>query len=197
QVALKYAAGNQFSIWNTDRKSDLKSYAVYAGNSATLKSLETSFHQDLNGDGTIGVASTAIEALGSTSLVQANNNFYLNNISSGSGPTLKYNGAAVTAGQFDPYVPVAAEQIAGGYQVALKYAAGNQFSIWNTDSNGNFISYAVYAGNSATLKSLETSFHQDLKGDVPTRLSSNLIEALGSTSLVQADNNYYLNNISS
>jgi hypothetical protein len=57
------------------------------------------------------------------------------------------------------------EQTAGGYQVALKYAAGNQFSIWHTDSNGNFVSYAVYAGNSATLKSLETSFHQDLNGD--------------------------------
>src|SRR5205814_533340 len=89
----------------------------------------------------------------------------LNNISSGSGPTLKYGGAAVTVGQFDPYMPIAVEQIAGGYQVALKYAAGNQFSIWNTDSNGNFISYAVYSGNSTTLKSLETSFHQDLNGD--------------------------------
>ena len=90
---------------------------------------------------------------------------YLNNISSGTGPTLKYGGAAVTVGQFDPYVPVAVEQTAGGYQVALKYAAGNQFSIWNTDSNGNFVSFAVYAGNSATLKSLEISFQQDLNGD--------------------------------
>ena len=91
-----------------------------------LKSLETSFHQDLNGDGTIGVPSTVIEAAGSTSLIQADNNFYLNNIGSGTGPTLKYGGTAVTVGQFDPYVPVAVEQTAGGYQVALKYAAGNR-----------------------------------------------------------------------
>ncbi|MBR1277686.1 M10 family metallopeptidase C-terminal domain-containing protein [Bradyrhizobium sp. AUGA SZCCT0283] len=197
QVALKYAAGNQFSIWNTDSNGNFVSYAVYAGNSTTLESLETSFHQDLNGDGTIGAPATVIEALGSTSLVQVNNNYYLNNISSGNGPTLKYGGVVVTLGQFDPYVPVAVEQTAGGYQVALKYAAGNQFSIWNTDSNGNFISYAVYAGNSTTLKSLETSFHQDLNGDGTIGVPSTVIEALGSTSLVQVDSNYYLNNISS
>jgi hypothetical protein len=97
--------------------------------------------------------------------VQVNSNFYLNNISSGNGPTLKYGGAAVTVGQFDPYVPIAVEQTAGGYQVALKDTAGNQFSIWNTDSNGNFVSFAVYSGNSAALKSLEISFQQDLNGD--------------------------------
>ena len=68
---------------------------------------------------------------------------YLNNISSGNGPTLKYEVAPRSQpGQFDPYVPrLAVEQTAGGYQVALKYAAGNQFSIWNTDSNGNFVSF--------------------------------------------------------
>src|SRR2546429_2326435 len=197
QVALKYAAGNQFSIWNTDSNGNYLSHSVYAASSTTLKSLETSFHQDLNGDGTVGVASTVIEAQGSTSLVQADNNYHLNNISSGSGPSLKYGGAAVTVGQFDPYVPVAVEQTAGGYQVALKYAAGNQFSIWNTDSNGNYLSHSVYAASSTTLKSLETSFQQDLNGDGTIGVASTVIEALGSTSLVQADNNYHLNNISS
>src|SRR2546430_1820753 len=165
QVALERKAVVQGKSGDPDGSGIIIKNAAYAGNSARLKSLKTGFNQDLNVDGTIGVASTGIEDLGSTSLVQAENNFYLNSISSGSGPTLKYGGAAVTAGQFDPYVPVAVEQIAGGYQVALKYAAGNQFSIWNTDSSGNFISYAVYAGNSATLKLLETSFQQDLNGD--------------------------------
>ena len=201
QVALKYAAGNSFSIWNTDSNGNFVSYAVYAGDSTALKSLETNFQQDLNGDGTIGTigppapSGTVIEAQGSTSLIQSGNNFYLNNISSGTGPTLKYAGAAITVGQFDPYTPVAVEQTAGGYQVALKYAAGNSFSIWNTDSNGNFVSYAVYAGGSTALKSLETSFHQDLNGDGTIGTPSTVIEALGSTSLVQADNNFYLNNI--
>src|SRR5205085_2501286 len=35
---------------------------------------------------------TVIESAGSTSLVEVNNNFYLNSISSGSGPELKYGG---------------------------------------------------------------------------------------------------------
>src|SRR5256884_2321904 len=165
QVALKYAAGNQFSIWNTDSNGNYLSHSVYAASSTTLKSLETSFHQDLNGDGTVGVASTVIEAQGSTSLVQADNNYHLNNISSGSGPSLKYGGAAVTVGQFDPYVPVAVEQTAGGYQVALKYAAGNQLSIWRPARTAHYLSNTLYRSNSATLKSLETSFQQDLNGD--------------------------------
>jgi serralysin len=203
QVALKYAAGNSFSIWNTDSNGNFVSYAVYAGDSTALKSLETNFQQDLNGDGTIGTigppapSGTVIEAQGSTSLVQSGNNFYLNNISSGTGPTLKYAGAAITVGQFDPYVPVAVEQTGGGYQVALKYVAGNQFSIWKTDSNGNYVSFAVYAGDSTALKSLETSFHQDLNGDGTIGVPSTVIEAAGSTSLIQANGNFYLNNIGS
>jgi serralysin len=197
QVALKYAAGNQFSIWNTDSNGNFISFAVYDGSSMALKTLETSFHQDLNGDGTIGAPSTVIEALGSTSLVQSGGNFYLNNIGTGTGPTLKFASAAITVGQFDPYVPVAVEQTGGGYQVALKYAAGNQFSIWNTDSNGNFISFAVYDGSSMALKTLETSFHQDLNGDGTIGAPSTVIEALGSTSLVQSGGNFYLNNIGS
>jgi len=71
-----------------------------AGSNAVLKSIETTFHQDLNGDGVIGfpTATTVIEASGSTSLTEVGNNYYLN--SSGSGPSLKYAGAAVTDGQF-------------------------------------------------------------------------------------------------
>ncbi len=200
QVAMKDAAGNQFSIWNTDSNGNFVSFAVYSGNSASLKSLEASFQQDLNGDGTIGIPSIVIETVGSTSLVQVNGNFYLNNIASGSGPTLKYGSVAITAGQFDPYIPVGVEQTAGGYQVALKDAAGNQFSIWNTDSNGSFVSYAVHSGNSAALKSLETSFLQDLNGDGTIGVANvvnTVIEALGSTSLVQINSNYYFNSISS
>ena len=39
---------------------------------------------------------TVIESVGSTSLVQVGNNFFLDSISSGTGPELKYAGAAVT-----------------------------------------------------------------------------------------------------
>ena len=198
QVALKNSGSNQFSIWNTDSSGNFLSYSVYSGASTELKSLETSFQQDLNGDGVIGVVpaqTTVIEALGSTSLVLAGGNYYFNNISTGTGPALKYASAPVAVGQFDPYVPVAVEQTAGGYQVALKNSGSNQFSIWNTDSSGNFLSYSVYSGASTELKSLETSFHQDLNGDGAIGVPSATIEAFGSTSLVLVGGNYYLNDI--
>jgi serralysin len=200
---LKDAVGNQFSIWNTDSNGSFVSYAVHSGNSAALKSLETSFLQDLNGDGTIGVANvvnTVIEALGSTSLVQINSNYYFNSISSGSGPSLKYAGSMVSAEQFAPYTPVGVEQSGGGYQLAFKNSGNDQFLIWNTDANGNFVSYSALLGSSTALKSLETSFQQDLNGDgtigVPS-VAATVIEALGSTSLVQLNGNYYFNSISS
>ena len=215
QVALKNSGTGQVSIWQTDSNGNFLSYAVYAGNSAALQNLENSFQQDLNSDGVIGVpptvpptvTATVIEALGSTKLDLVGSNYYLDPASGGSGPTLKYNGAAVVTGQFGSYTPVGVEQTAGGYQVALKDSASGQFSIWQTDSNGNFVSYAVYTGTSTALESLETSFHQDLNGDgvigippvtptVPPTVTATVIEAFGSTKLDLAGNNYYLDPVS-
>ena len=81
-----------------------------------------------------------IEAVGSTSLVEVGNNFFLDSISSGTGPELKYGGAAVVAGQFGGWTPIGAEQTATGYEVAWKVAGADQYTIWTTDSNGNYIS---------------------------------------------------------
>jgi serralysin len=164
EVALQNAGTNQFSIWNTDSNGNFVSFNVYSGTSAALESLETSFQQDLNGDGVIGVPTAVIESLGSTSLVQVGSNYFFNAGLGITGTELKYAGAAV-AGQFAPYTPIGVEQTTDGYEVALQNAGTNQFSIWNTDSNGNFVSFNVYSGTSTALKSLETSFHQDLNGD--------------------------------
>jgi hypothetical protein len=62
-------------------------------------------------------------------------------------------------------MPIGAESTGSGYEVAWK--SGNSYSIWNTDSNGNYLSspLGLMAGNSAALESAETSFHQDLNGD--------------------------------
>ncbi len=42
-----------------------------------------------------------------------------------------------------------------------------QYTVWNTDSNGNYVSniVGVVSGTSAALESIESSFHQDLNGD--------------------------------
>ena len=64
-------------------------------------------------------------------------------------------------------MPIGAEQTATGYDVAWKVAGADQYTVWNTDSNGNYISniIGVVSGTSTALESLETSFHQDLNGD--------------------------------
>jgi serralysin len=174
-VAFKDAGSNQFSVWNTDSNGNYLSsvIGIASGTSASLEAAETSFHQDLNGDGVIGVpqvsaaSSTTIEAFGSTQLDLVGSNYFLDPVGGGSGPILKINGAAVVTGQFGAYAPVGAEQTATGYVVAFKDAGSNQFSVWSTDSNGNYLSniVGVVSGSSAALQSLETTFHQDLNGD--------------------------------
>ena len=137
-----------------------------SGSSTALESLETSFHQDLNGDGVIGLGNV-IETLGSTSLVEVGTKFFLDSISTGSGPSLKYTGADIVAGNFYGWTPIGAEQTATGYEVAWKVMGSDQYTIWNTDNNGNYVSSAigVVSGSSTALELLETSFHQDLNGD--------------------------------
>jgi serralysin len=149
-------------IWNTDSNGNFISSAN--ATSTSVESYETSFHQDLNGDGIIGVpvsTTAVIESLGSTSLTEIANSFYLDSNSSGTGPALTYGGTVIVASNMASWTAIGAEQTASGYEVAWKNAGG--YLIWNTDSNGNFISSAN--ATSTSVESYETSFHQDLNGD--------------------------------
>src|SRR5208283_4772279 len=108
-VAWKDTATDQFSVWSTDSSGNYTGsiIGVVSANNTALESIETTFNQDLNGDGTIGpptVAGTVIQtdtnSFGSTSLVQVGSNYFLENASTGVGPELSFGGAPVTAGQF-------------------------------------------------------------------------------------------------
>ena len=92
-----------YTAWNTDNNGNYISNVVGAvsGTSYALELLETSFHQDLNGDGQIGLVTTAIETQGSTDLTQVADHYFLYD-SVGSGPSLKYGGADVVAGNLAP-----------------------------------------------------------------------------------------------
>ena len=73
-------------------------------------------------------------------------------------------------GQFGTWAPIGAEKTATGYQVAWKEASTGLYTAWNTDNNGNYVSHVsaltgAVSGTNSALKSLETSFHQDLNGD--------------------------------
>jgi hypothetical protein len=204
-VAWKNTISGQYTVWSTDSNGNYQSNVMGAvsGNSTTLEALETVFSQDLNGDGTIGLPPpTVIQTDGATSLVTTGGNYFLNSTGSSSlGPELKYGGAAVTAGEFGAWTPIGAVQVAGGgYDVAWQNTTTGQYTVWSTDSNGNYQSNVIGAvsGNSTTLEALETVFNQDLNGDgtlgppPPT-----LIQTDGATSLVTTGGNYFLNSTGS
>jgi serralysin len=206
-VAWKVPGADQYIVWSTDSSgnylSTISGPAAISGSSTTLESFETVFHQDLNGDGVIGVpTTTVIESSGSTSLTQVGINYYLDSISTGTGPELRFSGAAVLAGQFGTIAPIGAEQTVSGYDVAWKVPGADQYIVWSTDSSGNYLSTisgpSAVSGSSTTLESFETVFHQDLNGDgvIGVPAVTTVIESFGSTSLTQVGNNYYLDSIS-
>ena len=168
EVAWKNRATGQYIVWNTDSSGNyLSDTDILSRRSPELEVLETSFQQDLNNDGTIGpnLPSKVIETFGSTHLTRIGHEFFLLD-SGGSGPVLREAGVPVMTGQNIPWVPIGAEQIAGGYEVAWKNRATGQYLVWNTDSSGNYVSYTgVLSGTSSELQSFESSSHQDLNGD--------------------------------
>lgn len=93
EVAMRLPGADGYTVWNTDSSGNVVGNGTggaVSGSSYELESLEPSFHQDLNGDGVIGVP--PIESAGSTSLMLSGGNYYLNSISTGSGPILKFSG---------------------------------------------------------------------------------------------------------
>src|SRR4029077_311298 len=160
QIVWKNGGADQYILWNADSGGNFFSQGtVLSGTSFTLESLETTFHQDFNSDGTTGLVTTAIEALGSTTLAQVANTYFLYAHGTTGGPQLQLSGAAVTAGQFGAWTPLGAEHNAsGGYAVGWKNGGADQYVVWTTDSSGNYLSQgAVVSGASWSVQSLETS----------------------------------------
>ena len=197
-IAWKVPGADQYTVWSTDSNGNFVSalMGTVSGTSTTLESFETLFHQDLNGDGVIGVTTKVIESVGSTSLTEVGNNFFFDN-SSGSGPEFVFNGAPFFAGEFGAWTLIGAEQVAGGgYDIAFKVAGADQYTVWSTDSNGNFVSALIgtVSGASTALESFEPLFHQDLNIDGVTGVKTTVIEAFGSTSLTEVGNNFFFDN---
>src|SRR5262245_23893904 len=110
--------------------------------------------------------SVTIESFGSTQLIQ-DGNFYFLDPNGGTAVQLSYGGTGVVMCKVGKWLRIEAGQTSSGYEVALKVAGSDQYAVWNTDSNGNFVSLALntVSGTNAALESLETSFQQDLNGD--------------------------------
>ena len=202
-VAWQVPGTNTYTVWTTDSNGNYTGNLIgaVAGNSYAFESLEPLFQQDLNGDGTIGVTTTVIRTDGATSLTAVANQFYLNS-TGGSGPALQYRGAAVTAGEFGAWTPIGAVQTASGYDIAWKVPGTNHYTVWTTDSNGNYTGslLGAVAGNSYALESLEPIFQQDLNGDGTIGVTTTVIQtdtnSFGSTSLAEVTNQFYFYNSS-
>ena len=198
-VAWKNTSAGLYTVWSTDSNGNYTSNVIGAvsGTSTALEALETTFNQDLNGDGTIGIPKIAIQTDGSTVLTQVGNNFFLNSTGGGTGPELSYGGAAVTTGEFAGWTAIGAVQVSGGgYDVAWENASAGLYTVWSTNSSGNYLSNVIGAvsGNSLALETLETTFNQDLNGDGTTGVTKVAIQTDGSTTLTQAANTYALYN---
>ncbi len=115
------------------------------------------------------------------SLLTDSTNYYLEP-NGGTAVKLSYNGAPVTVGQFGAWTPIAAQQTATGYEVALEEVGANLYGVWDTDASGNFVSGPIsnVSGTSAALESIEFSFNDDLNGDgtigVPVPSNATVIE---------------------
>src|SRR5207237_804787 len=144
----------------------------------------TLFGQDLNGDGHIGLLLSTIEAAGATTLGSDGTAYYLRD-SGGSGPTLTFNGANVSPGEFGNWTPIGAEKTGSGYEIAWKETSTDQCTLWSTDNNGAFTANltGAVAGSNAGLQSAETLFAQDLNGDGRIGLVLTMLESAGSTTL--------------
>ena len=199
EVAWKLPGTDEYTVWNTDSSGNFTSdtIGVVQGSSIALEALETSFGQDLNGDGTIGIPAVVIQTDGSTSLVEIGNNFYL--YTDGTGPELKSGGMPAVAGPAGSWTPIGAAATSTGYEVAWELPGTDEYTVWNTDSSGNFTSdtIGVVQGSSIALEALETSFGQDLNGDGMIGIPAMVIQTDGSTSLVEIGNNYYLESTAS
>jgi hypothetical protein len=113
------------------------------------------------------VIQTDTSALESTSLAQIGGNYFLFAAGGTTGPELKLNGAGVIAGTLGGWTPIGAVQTAGGYEIAWELPGSNLFTVWSTDSNGNYVSDIIGAvpGASTAFEQAETTFGQDLNGD--------------------------------
>jgi VCBS repeat-containing protein len=200
-IAWHDPSSGLYTVWSTDSNGNYLSNIIGAvpGSNTTLENLESTFQQDLNGDGTIGLPKVVVQTDGSTALTEVGNNYFLNPAGGGTGPELHYSGSVVTAGEFGTWAPIGAVQVASGYDIAWHDPSSGLYTVWSTDSNGNYLSnvFGAVPGNNSALESLETTFNQDLNGDgtigLPPPPPPVIIQTDGTTALTKVGSDYFLN----
>ena len=174
-MAWKNGSADQYIVWNVDSNGNWTSQTgVVSGSEQALQSLETTFQQDLNADGTTGLKTTPIETSGATRLDQVANQFFLHD-SGGNGPSLKYAGQSVRRrpvrgldtdrrGEDWQRLPGGLEERRRRPVHRLEPRQQRQLD-WNARR-------AWCQARSMTLQISETTFQQDLNADGTTGLKS-------------------------
>ena len=194
QVVFKNGAADQYVVWFTDSSGNFQaSTNQVSGSSWLIQGLETAFGQNLNGDGQTGATSSNIEAVGATRLAQVADSYFLYNGATTNGPQIRFGGGYVQVGMFGSWAPIGAEQVNGNYQIVFKNGAANQYVVWFTDSNGNYLaSTNQVTGSSYFIQGLETAFGQNLNGDGQTGPTTSNVENVGAIRLAQVADSYFL-----
>src|SRR5262249_33646965 len=132
---------DQYSMWLADNNGNMLSNpsGVVGGSEIGRASCRARVQQDLNAGGREGTMTTTIESFGANRLVEMGNQYQLLD-SGNSGPGVKFQGHAVTDGQFGGWTLIGAEKTASGYELAWKIAGLDQYSVWLADANGNMLS---------------------------------------------------------
>jgi serralysin len=193
-VWWQYGTADQFVQWTTDLAGNWVSNGAFVTRIRyALQADETTFQQDLNGDGTIGVVSSEIETAGNTKLAQVADQYFMYQGDGSSGVLLRKDGAPWTVGQDYTWRVLGAEQTANGYSVWQRAGTGNFYRQWNTDFAGNYVSTVANTnGGTYAVQSTETTFQQDLNGDGTIGLASSSIETVGNTKLAQVSDMYFM-----
>jgi VCBS repeat-containing protein len=180
-VAWKNASTGQFAVWNTNSNGGwLANLAsAVAGNSTRLESFETIFHQDLNGDGVIGIPAVVIQTDGSTSLVQVGANTF-------EGTTLTLDHPSTFAGQIVGFTGNGT--LAGSEQIDLR---GLNYNLMHFSFNNASETLTVSDGaTTAKLQFLgqysQDNFHFAGDGSGGTMVFSSATSGQTTASAVQA-----------
>ena len=171
-----------------------------SGTSYALESLEASFNQDLNGDGSDRSYYDGDPDRHRLVWIDQPDRGW-ERIFSGQRQWIwpgaaSLNGAPVAAGQFGGWVPIGAVQTASGYDVAWKSRANRIFDLDHRQQRQlPLIRLRCLSGTSYALESSRPIFNQDLNGDGVIGLPKTVIQtdtgSFGTTSLTEVGNEYY------
>ena len=173
EVVLEEVGANLYGVWDTDSSGNFVSAPVsnVSGASAALESMEVSFDDDLNGDGTIGVPvpsnAVLIEFIRHDQLVAGGKHLSHSAEWRRSGSADLWRAAGGSRRIWRLETPIAAQQTASGFEVAWRTPGADVYQVWDTDSAGNYLSAPLdnVSGTSPALESMETSFNYDLNND--------------------------------